>query len=137
MSKYIDIVFEEKAPTGNPPDLRFVEVENGEGASVGVGQWVNREDGFTALRLTEDVVTEMRKPLYDVPFLPGDGTGETMLKVKYIASGFPRDARGLCAFCHGDPCNEDVHGNPDSLIAAYWKRNPTAETCPCCRGAPS
>lgn len=137
MSKYIDIVFESVGKNDHPPVLEFVEVENGEGASIAVGRWIEREDGYHVLRLFEDVTKSMTEPLYDVPFLCGDGSGEIILKVKYIASGFPRDARGLCAFCHGDPCNEDKQGNPDSLIAAYWKRNPTAETCPCCRGAPS
>lgn len=45
---YIDIVFD------GPPaheSGRFVEVENAQGASVRVGQWVHRPDGYWALRL--------------------------------------------------------------------------------------
>jgi len=69
--------------------------------------------------------------LYDVPFLVGDGSGEVMLKVRYVAD-FPRDEDGLCPYCHNDPCAE--HSGPDTLIGAYFKRNPKAETCPCCGG---
>lgn len=76
-----------------------------------------------------------KRALYEVPFLCGDGSEKVMLKVLYIADGFPRDAASYCAFCHGDPGNEaKVKGN---LIAAYFKRNPRAETCPCCNGRPS
>ncbi len=49
---YIDIVFD------GPPEAvpgRFVEVENKEGMSISVGDWVERPDGFWALRI------------YDVP----------------------------------------------------------------------
>ncbi len=45
---YIDVVFD------GPPDHeagRFVEVEDPEGASVKVGEWVERDDGYWALRL--------------------------------------------------------------------------------------
>lgn len=46
--EYIDIVFD------GPPSYksgRFVEVENEKGESVRVGQWIDRGDGFWALRL--------------------------------------------------------------------------------------
>lgn len=43
----IDIVFD--GPPSQPP--RFVEVENAQGHSVSVGRWVQRDDGFWALRL--------------------------------------------------------------------------------------
>lgn len=51
--KIIDIVFD------GPPDHvapRFVEVENGEGRSVSVGEWIEREDGLWALRLSIDKI---------------------------------------------------------------------------------
>lgn len=84
----------------------------------------------------------MSAKLYDVPFLIGDGTGEIMLKVKYIAD-FPRDADTQCAFCHGDPCAE--HSGPGSLIAMYFGRHEEDrlrypgcyDTCPLCSGKPS
>lgn len=47
-SDYIDIVFD------GPPEVksgRFVEVEDSRGASIAVGQWIKRGDGFWALRL--------------------------------------------------------------------------------------
>jgi hypothetical protein len=45
---YIDIVCD--GPPG-PTSGRFVEVENEEGASVGVGTWVERSDGYWVLRI--------------------------------------------------------------------------------------
>lgn len=49
MTKHIDIVFD------GPPSHesgRFVEVEDDTGASVNVGEWVQRPNGYWALRLT-------------------------------------------------------------------------------------
>lgn len=46
--KYIDIVFD------GPPaheSGRFIEVENAAGASIRVGEWVEREDGYWVLRI--------------------------------------------------------------------------------------
>lgn len=60
----------------------------------------------------------MSRRTYLVPFLAGDGTGEIMLTVTYIAGGFARDVNGECAFCHGDPLAET--SPPESLIARYW-----------------
>lgn len=48
---FIDIVFD------GPPSHesgRFVEVENEAGQSISYGQWVNRPDGFWALRIQAD-----------------------------------------------------------------------------------
>lgn len=73
--------------------------------------------------------------LYNVPFLPGDDSDEILLKVLYIAGGFPRDEDSRCAFCHGDPCAET--SKKSSQIAKYFKRNKDAETCPCCEGRAS
>ena len=45
---WIDIVFD------GPPSYiapRFVEVENDKGASISIGDWVQREDGYWALRI--------------------------------------------------------------------------------------
>lgn len=63
--------------------------------------------------------------------LPGDGT-EVILDVIYIAQGRPIGKGGNCAFCHGDPCNED--GRDDSNIGRYFKNAPWATTCPVCNG---
>jgi len=52
---YIDIVFD------GPPaheSGRFIEVENPEGASVRVGEWIEREDGLWALRIPQAPVAE-------------------------------------------------------------------------------
>lgn len=66
----LDIVFD------GPPGAvagRFVEVENGEGQSVSVGQWLQRPDGYWVLRLDADAalstmlaeLDEERKKLAD------------------------------------------------------------------------
>ena len=50
MTKTIDIVFD------GPPSHesgRFVEVEDDSGKSIGVGEWVERDDGLWALRLPD------------------------------------------------------------------------------------
>ncbi len=65
--KYIDIVFQDQnngihGSLPMPPKLEFVEVENAQGASVGVGRWIEREDGFTVLRLFEDATKAMTEP---------------------------------------------------------------------------
>ncbi|WP_165692597.1 hypothetical protein [Mycolicibacterium fortuitum] len=57
MSDYIDVVFD--GPPGPEPG-RFVEVENDKGASVRVGDWLERPDGNWALRI------------YDVPGVGDD-----------------------------------------------------------------
>lgn len=46
--QYIDVVFD--APPG-PVAGRFVEVEDAEGRSISVGEWVCRPDGYWALRI--------------------------------------------------------------------------------------
>lgn len=65
-------------------------------------------------------------------FSPGDGT-TVEIDVSRIAD-YPRGANGTCAFCAGDPCAED---GGDTLIAAYFQRNPRAATCPMCGGQPT
>lgn len=47
--RHIDIVFD--GPPG-PESGRFVEVENDQGASISLGQWLQRPDGFWVLRFT-------------------------------------------------------------------------------------
>ena len=48
MEKTIDIVFD--GPPG-PEAGRFVEVEDEDGKSIKVGEWIQRDDGFWALRI--------------------------------------------------------------------------------------
>ena len=57
--KFIDIVFKDISGSGEPPHLEFVEVENAQGASIGAGRWIEREDGYTVLRFFEDVTKSM------------------------------------------------------------------------------
>ena len=48
MTQHIDIVFD--GPPG-PTAGRFVEVEDDTGKSISFGEWVERPDGYWALRL--------------------------------------------------------------------------------------
>lgn len=63
MSKFIDIVFTD-AP--GPQGGHFVEVENEQGESIRVGNWIRRDDGYWVLRIrsadyrsTEPIVIPM------------------------------------------------------------------------------
>lgn len=47
-SEYIDVVFD--GPPG-PDGIRFIEVEDESGCSISAGEWIERSDGFWALRL--------------------------------------------------------------------------------------
>lgn len=50
---YVDVVFD------GPPDHeagRFVEVEKADGSGVKLGNWVQRDDGYWALRITREDV---------------------------------------------------------------------------------
>ncbi len=65
------------------------------------------------------------------------GEHEYNVKVAYHAQ-FPRNTKGLCAFCNGDPCNEqNSPGRGSEHIRLFYERNPKAETCPVCDGQPS
>lgn len=50
MNDYIDIVFD--GPPGHESG-RFVEVEDSTGKSIHVGEWIQREDGYWALRIAK------------------------------------------------------------------------------------
>ena len=52
-TEYIDIVFD-----GPPskPSPQFVEVENDQRASIRLGSWLRRDDGFWVLRIRPDDV---------------------------------------------------------------------------------
>jgi hypothetical protein len=47
----VDIVFARHASGTRPPEFRFVEVEDTEGNSLNFGEWVERTDGYWALRI--------------------------------------------------------------------------------------
>lgn len=54
--EYIDVVFD------GPPSHesgRFVEVEDPTGRSVKVGEWINRDDGFWALRIKANAIDSL------------------------------------------------------------------------------
>lgn len=49
--KRLDIVFQKLTGFTGPDEFIFVEIEDGDGKSVSVGEWVERDDGFWALRI--------------------------------------------------------------------------------------
>lgn len=51
MTKHIDIVFD-RAPGHEAP--RFIEVEDDAGRSMSYGEWVQRPDGYWALRIKQE-----------------------------------------------------------------------------------
>jgi len=50
MNNFIDIVFD-KLP--GPEGCRFIEVENSDSQSIRFGEWVQRLDGYAALRISD------------------------------------------------------------------------------------
>lgn len=59
MSNYIDIVFD-GPPSHESP--RFVEVESPAGRGIRFGEWVERPDGFWALRFSKSLVAAAPSP---------------------------------------------------------------------------
>jgi len=51
MGRTIDIVF--SGPPGPGHECVFVEVEDESGASISIGTWTRRQDGFTVLRISD------------------------------------------------------------------------------------
>lgn len=67
----IDIVFD--GPPG-PMAGRFVEVESPPGTSIRFGEWIERENGYWALRIPAPAPTEVEaKPLPNCPNCQGTG----------------------------------------------------------------
>lgn len=50
--EHIDIVFDQVAVDGAPPEYSFIEVENSQRASIKFGEWVHRDDGYWVLRIS-------------------------------------------------------------------------------------
>ena len=71
MSKPINIIFD-GAPVHNAG--HFVEVETDDGRSINAGQWIKRDDGTWALRITELPANDKpvcNKETHGVKFLAG------------------------------------------------------------------
>ena len=60
----INIIFD--GPPG-PECGRFIEVETDDGKSINAGEWIEREDGLWALRVTSlpDIIKDMRHCTFD------------------------------------------------------------------------
>ena len=70
MADFVDIVFD------GPPDAesgRFVEVENSQGKSIKYGEWIERPDGYWALRIAQQGAGEGWK------LVPVDPTNEMLI----------------------------------------------------------
>jgi hypothetical protein len=80
---FIDIVFD--GPPG-PESGRFVEVENADGASIRLGEWVHREDGYWVIRFVPDELSAQDASPKDgwklVPILPTKEMIEASCKLK-------------------------------------------------------
>ncbi len=50
MNQAINIIFDGSPSHGSG---RFIEVETDDGKSINAGEWIEREDGMWALRITE------------------------------------------------------------------------------------
>jgi len=60
MEKAINVVFD--GPPSNKSG-RFVEVETDDGKSISIGEWVERKDGYWALRITiKDMECNLKIP---------------------------------------------------------------------------
>jgi hypothetical protein len=55
---------------------RFVEVENDAGESISIGEWIEREDGYWALR-----ITELPEP-QEIPQFEGTRAGLNNLSIR-------------------------------------------------------
>jgi hypothetical protein len=79
MTKYADIVFD--GPPGHEAG-RFVEVEDGAGRSINAGEWIKRDDGLWALRLTES-------DTHIIPVFAEDGKTPVLFDVYVLVAGQP------------------------------------------------
>jgi len=78
---YIDIVFD------GPPSHesgRFVEVENSRGRSINFGEWVERSDGFWALRIVsiESLKAERDELKQEIERLKAENIHERATRLK-------------------------------------------------------
>lgn len=79
MPKHTDILFD--GPPGHEAG-RFVEVEDGTGGSINIGEWIERDDGLWALRLTE---SDTRL----IPVFAEDGKSPMLFDIYVLVSGQP------------------------------------------------
>lgn len=89
MSEYIDIVFD------GPPSqesCRFVEVENDQGASIRLGEWIERDGGEWVLRIQQTAVSPeaLDAAVLAVRDLDGPASiGSEEIVVAALTAGFP------------------------------------------------
>lgn len=53
MIKIVDMVFDELP---GPVSPRFIEVEDQDGNSIRLGEWIQRDDGYAVLRFAAEVI---------------------------------------------------------------------------------
>ncbi|MCI2959519.1 hypothetical protein MN032_17680 [Agromyces atrinae] len=96
---YIEIVFD------GPPaheSGRFVEVENPEGASIRVGEWIEREDGFWVLRILRrpvrrDHASEAARVLIDGRVAVSKAKAHAQVGARERADDYGKKATGCWA----------------------------------------
>lgn len=93
-----------------------------------------------SIRELETVMQQMEIAPTDQPFysivevITGYGSDDVYyVPVSHFAE-FIRgiDRYGCCAFCKGEDWD-----NPNTFIGDWFKRHPTADTCPVCQGRPT
>ena len=73
--KAINIIFD--GPPG-PESGKFVEVETDSGESIGIGKWIERDDGFWALRIQGRFIPEYSPEYVDEILLEAGHNPETV-----------------------------------------------------------
>ncbi|QIP39681.1 hypothetical protein G9444_2437 [Rhodococcus erythropolis] len=105
---FIEIVFD------GPPEAvsgRFVEVENPQGASISVGEWIDRGDGFWALRI----------PYPSSPVVPAPTESEWK-RIEDVPVGVPfkdREGSGLVKLADGQFGYVDNYRETSKTLAEF------------------
>lgn len=58
MTKHIDIVFDSTIDNQGAQMMGFVEIENDQGESISLGEWVKRADGYHVIRISHQLPLE-------------------------------------------------------------------------------
>ena len=109
---FIEIVFD------GPPEAvsgRFVEVENPQGASISVGEWIDRGDGFWALRIPYPSSPVVPAPTETGPWETWDAVPEGVTVKAANGERFRKTGVGaihLLTNGVGDCCQVDTEANP-------------------------
>jgi hypothetical protein len=144
MSETIDIVFD--GPPG-PESGRFIEVEDGAGRGIRVGEWIDRGDGYWVLRMPRPMSVDHKRDAR-IADLERQLAAETCCKNGYVetvrvAHGALNRIGAMCNLPAGDwdhpdqvveivrvGLQEAVRGWLPAVIASGSKFGPRARLCP-------